>query len=610
MVNRLKPILMKIIPPEQHGFTSGREIMDSIIMVAKTIHSMHTSKFKGMIIKLDVTKAYDRVTWSFLIEVLRKFGFDKRWLKCIEHCISSVNFSIIVNGSVSSFFQATNGLRQGDPLLPFLFVLMAEVLCRHIMGEAIGKAGQIQMIKSVLSVVPVYYMSCYRLSCKASSALDEMLKNFIWEGSKEEKKILLINWDTAYMLKEEGGAGLRKMNLQNLALGAKLAWKMYNLPHKGWCKLMATKYLDSNEPERIFTVANTVGGSKIWKFIWESRKILTYHLTWRIGNGLKEKFWRDSWNGEEALADVIEDEEWINQIEAVMGVYVADYVDMNCSPNSPISWKRVGDWHSHNSLKLAEILKSRKTYILNENDSLVWNATKLGKYKSSSHYQGAKSVERKKVKWTPPPPRWKKLNFDGASRGNHRLSGFGAVVRDEKGSLVGAICGLVRIATNNVAEITGLEEDCLLQKLTDYHFHHILREGNHVADFLTNQGIAETLPTVMSMADAGNRDFQNILNDDRAHISRTGIGKDQIGLSKHFSEAKMVYHFDLSCLCHEETLEDRCERLFDIDTEGQIAIQGLLEDAFSEDRHWCDGYIYEIILCLMVDVLPSKEACV
>lgn len=72
---------------------------------------------------------------------------------------------------------------------------------------------------------------------------------------------------------------------------------------------MATKYLYLNEPERIFTVANTVGGSSIWKFIWESRKILTDHLTWRIGNGRKAKFWRDSWNGEEALADVIEDQD-------------------------------------------------------------------------------------------------------------------------------------------------------------------------------------------------------------------------------------------------------------------------------------------------------------
>lgn len=134
------------------------------------------------------------------------------------------------------------------------------------------QAGRLQMIRSVLSIVPTYFMSCYRLSSRAATALDGMLKKFIREGHKEEKKIPLIHWDTTCLLKEDGGARLRKMSLQNLALGAKLAWKMYKYPHKGWCRLMANKYLDTNEPERIFTMANTTRGSSIWSLFGRVRK--------------------------------------------------------------------------------------------------------------------------------------------------------------------------------------------------------------------------------------------------------------------------------------------------------------------------------------------------
>ncbi|GLJ15393.1 hypothetical protein SUGI_0252690 [Cryptomeria japonica] len=186
---------------------------------------------------------------------------------------------------------------------------------------------------------------------------------------------------------------------------------------------------------------------------------------------------------------------------------------------------------------------------------------------SSSHIQGVKSLERRKVKWKPPPIGWKKMNFDGASKGNPGISGFGAVVRDEEGNLVGVVCGQAGLVSNNIAEIITLEEGlkwastndiskvviegdskvilggvikkrftnwCLnawipriyghLQKFTDYHIQHTFHEGNQVADLLANHGIARTLPAVLSPANAGNRDLQHRLLENRAHIPRPGVG--------------------------------------------------------------------------------------
>lgn len=82
-----------------------------------------------MLIKIDINKAYDRVHWDdFLLATISKFGFNKTWLEIFFSYISTAHFSMVVNGSMCEFFEATNGLRQGDPLSPFLFSIMAEAM--------------------------------------------------------------------------------------------------------------------------------------------------------------------------------------------------------------------------------------------------------------------------------------------------------------------------------------------------------------------------------------------------------------------------------------------------------------------------------------------------
>jgi hypothetical protein len=132
VANRLKPIMTHVISKEQAGYVEGRQIMDNVILAHEVIHSLKASRTPGMLIKLDLSKAFDRASWQYLKAILDSFGFDQGWVNWILNLISSTFFSILVNGVPSRPFSPSRGIIQGDSLSPFLFVLMAEGLGKCI----------------------------------------------------------------------------------------------------------------------------------------------------------------------------------------------------------------------------------------------------------------------------------------------------------------------------------------------------------------------------------------------------------------------------------------------------------------------------------------------
>jgi len=126
----LRSILNNIIGPYQSSFLPGRGTSNNSIVLQEIVHFMRRSKRKKGFVafKLDLEKAFDNVNWEFLSSCLHDFGFPDATIKLIMHCVTSPTFSVLWNGNKLTSFKPTHGLRQGDPLSPYLFILCMEKL--------------------------------------------------------------------------------------------------------------------------------------------------------------------------------------------------------------------------------------------------------------------------------------------------------------------------------------------------------------------------------------------------------------------------------------------------------------------------------------------------
>ncbi|KAJ0897860.1 putative RNA-directed DNA polymerase [Helianthus annuus] len=144
MANRMRMVLESVISDSQSAFLKGRYILDGPLIINELISWIKKSKMKAFFLKIDFEKAYDNVNWNFVTSILSQMGFPDLWCKWVLGILKSASSSVLVNGAPTFLFRCEKGMRQGDPLSPFLFLVVMEAL-----SCMINRAKNADLIKGI-----------------------------------------------------------------------------------------------------------------------------------------------------------------------------------------------------------------------------------------------------------------------------------------------------------------------------------------------------------------------------------------------------------------------------------------------------------------------------
>ncbi|XP_058776557.1 uncharacterized protein LOC131650867 [Vicia villosa] len=641
LADRLSSILPSLISSEQKGFIHGRNIKDCIFLTSEAINLLNNISFSGNVaLKIDISKAFDTLSWPFIIKTLECFGFNEKFCNWIKVILNSAHLSIGFNGKLVGYFKCFNGIRQGDLLSPLLFCLAEEVLSRGIRklvnenkinlikafrncfvpshtlyadnimifcrgdhksltasaaflheyasysgqfcnfakslifaggmstarhqsledllgfsiafppfiylgapifvgrlkashfqfmadkirmklgawkASLLSMAGRVQLVKAVIHSMMIHCMTVYNWPASIIKYIEKWMRNFIWSGNFDKKKLVTVSWKICCKDLKEGGLGIKSLRNFNSASNALLCWNFLR-NKQDWALLLATRVRRNNNSSIIpsvppFGVASRARllerikkkihlpliaeeDNLIWKELANGQLNLKYAYRFFQASTPTASWKTFQWSPNVPPSQsmivwrLINNKIPTDENMSIRGFAFPSICNL-CNSNQETSQhlffdcvyvRKIWAWLNGVIGTHLQIHSIKDYYALVSTSSSpqvgvvlttcfinvfvqVWKARNLARINPS------RLIRHIDVLWSPPPVGWIKRNIDGVATGSPSISSCGGIFRDHMGDHIGSFCNFLGEGISELAEYSGVmvaiekAQDCGWQKL-------------------------------------------------------------------------------------------------------------------------------------------------
>ncbi|XP_073357774.1 uncharacterized protein [Aegilops tauschii subsp. strangulata] len=375
---RLAPKMGQLVSANQSAFIAGCSMHDNFLLVQQTARLLHNLKASRILLKLDIAKAFDTVSWPFLLQTLRHLGFGHRCseLATLHELLRAfgdasglrTNFlkcsatPIRCGQEIATAIASTIGCAvTAFPIVYLGFPLSIRKTPSSALLPLVDKLARklATWMRHVLSAMPVHILMAIAICPKILKKIMRIIRDFFWHGRRDASSgCCLVNWQRVCRPVEIGGLGVRDLHLTGISLHCRWLWLKATDPSRPWHHLQLPR---DDDPCRFFRASTS----------------------WHLGDGRTCRFWSDHWLDGQAIPEIapaltsliprrrrrrtllcegLTNNAWIGDIHGTLGpLAVVEYVNL---------WRKLQQFS-----------------LTNQPDRIAWKWTTNGLYSASFCYR-------------------------------------------------------------------------------------------------------------------------------------------------------------------------------------------------------------------------------